>query len=499
MLLSRLINLAGILPDKDYPDVDISCVVCDSRRAVSGCMYICITGERSDGHAFIPDAIKRGAVCIVCSKEYSGDIPDGVAVIRCSSTRLAMAKLYAAWYKNPQIFMKIIGVTGTNGKTSTSRMIYEILCRSGRRVGLIGTSGSLFCGAPIDIRSDNELANMTTPDPEQLYRILNTMKSCGAEYVVMEVSSHSLAYSKVAPILYEVGVFTNLTPEHLDFHGDMESYYKAKARLFSQCRAAVINCDDPYGLRLANEYRGKCLTCTARGGEAAIGAEQIRLDSHGIEYKLYHPRLRTRISCAIPGEFTVMNSLEAVVAAYELGVSAGDIKGALMGISGIEGRMERVALDKSVNFSVYIDYAHTPDALENLLRTVRGFKSGRQRTVLLFGCGGDRDRSKRSQMGRIASSLADFVIITSDNARGENKSDIIKEILTGVDKESQFTVIEDRECAIEYAIKNARSGDIILLAGKGHEKYEIDGSTKRYFCERELVEKYVRRHHLGEV
>lgn len=500
MKLSELCRLAGIEYFEKFSNIEISGIVSDSRKAYSGCIYVCIRGLAVDGHSFIDSATHRGATVIVCDKSFDAcAVPDHIAVIHVNNTRDAMARLYSAWYGNVQNSMKIIGVTGTNGKTTVSRMIYEILYRSGRRVGLIGTVGSLYCGAEIDIRSDNELSNLTTPDPEELYKIFDVMKKSGAEYVVMEVSSHSLELCKVSPISFEIGIFTNLTPEHLDFHGDMESYFLAKAKLFDRCKKAVINCDNPYGARLANIYRNIAVTCSAVGGDTSVCAEQIVLSERGIEYKLSHPKLRARINCAIPGDFTVMNSLEATVCAYELGVSAFDIKNALAHLRGIEGRLERVKLDKKCNFSVFIDYAHTPDALENLLRTARGFSRGRQRIVVLFGCGGDRDRSKRAQMGRIASSMADFVIITSDNSRTENKSDIICEILSGVDKESCFTVIEDREEAIEYAIRCARDNDIILLAGKGHENYEIDKNGKRYFCERELVQKFANKYHSGDI
>ena len=500
MKLSQLCRLAKINYSEEFSDIEISGIVSDSRKAYDGCIYICIRGLSADGHSFIGAAISRGAAVVVCDKDFdASSVPENILVIRVHNTRDAMARLYSAWYENPQDSMKIIGVTGTNGKTTVSRMIYEILYRSGRRVGLIGTVGSLFCGSKIDIRSDNELSNLTTPDPEELYHIFDVMKKSGAELVVMEVSSHSLELCKVSPISFEVGIFTNLTPEHLDFHGDMESYFLAKSKLFDRCKKAVINCDNPYGVRLAAMHRNIAVTCSACGGDTSVCAEQIILGERGIEYKLSHPKLRARISCAIPGDFTVMNSLEATVCAYELGVSAFDIKNSLAHLGGIEGRLERVKLESRCSFSVFIDYAHTPDALENLLRTARGFSHGRQRIVVLFGCGGDRDRSKRAQMGRIASSMADFVIITSDNSRTENKSDIICEILSGVDKESCFTVIEDREAAIEYAIKNARKNDIILLAGKGHENYEIDKNGKRYFCERELVQKFANKYHSGDI
>lgn len=498
MILSTLLRGAGIPTDGDCDGIDIKDIVTDSKRCTPGCMYICIRGNKYDGHDFLSEAMEKGAVCVLCLDGAEiPDIPEAVKVIRVKDTRRSMAHLYSSWYGSPQNCMKIIGVTGTNGKTTVSRMIYEILYSSGRKVGLIGTLGTVFCNSSIDIRSSDELSNLTTPDPEHLYKIFSVMRSEGAEYVVMEVSSHALALGKVSPITFEIGIFTNMTPEHLDFHGDMENYFEAKASMFSHCKKAIINCDNVYGRRLCKMYRSICLGCSCRGADVAVGAEQIQLSEYGVEYKLSHPKMRARIKCSIPGEFTVMNSLQATACACELGISSMDIKNALAYMSGVEGRLQRVKLPGTINFSVFIDYAHTPDALENLLRTARGFSKRKQRIILLFGCGGDRDRYKRSQMGRIASSMADFVIITSDNSRSEEPSDIIREILLGVDKESCFTVIESREAAIEYAIKNARGGDIILLAGKGHENYEIDKNGKRYFCESELVLKYVNKYHLS--
>lgn len=498
MLLSDLLRGAGIPDGDDYNDIEIKDIVTNSKMCTCGCMYICIKGNKYDGHKFLSEATENGAVCAVCLCDAElGNVPENVRLIRVKDTRVSMALLYSSWYGNPQKDMKIIGVTGTNGKTTVSRMIYEILYSSGHKVGLIGTLGTVFCGSPIDIRSSDELSNMTTPDPEHLYKIFSVMRKEGAEYVVMEVSSHALALGKVAPVTFEIGVFTNMTPEHLDFHGDMENYFEAKASMFEQCKKAIINCDDAYGRLLCKMYQNISIGCSCRGSDVAVEAEQIQLSQMGVEYKLSHPKMRARIKCSIPGEFTVMNSLQATSCACELGVSATDIKNALAYMSGVDGRLQRVKLPTEINFSVFIDYAHTPDALENLLRTARGFSKRKQRIVLLFGCGGDRDRYKRSQMGRIASSMADFVIITSDNSRSENPSDIICEILRGVDKESCFTVIESREAAIEYAIKNARAGDIILLAGKGHEKYEIDKNGKKYFCESELVKKYVDKYHLS--
>ncbi len=498
MNLSELCKSAGLYCDEKFSGIEITRIVSNSEAVCRGDLFVCIKGLSHDGHLHIGEAIEKGAVALLCmSGEAIEAIRGDVAVIYADDTRRAMAYLYSAWYGHPQNYMKIIGVTGTNGKTTVSRMIYEILRCSGESVGVIGTLGAECCGSVIDISSDNELSNMTTPDPEQLYEILAVMRERGVEFVVMEVSSHALTFSRVAPIKFKFGIFTNLTPEHLDLHGNMEEYFLAKSILFEQCERAIINCDGVYGKRLLSKYSDISTGCSTRGDGVSVCAEQIITSERGISYKICHPKMRARITCNIPGEFTVANSLLAVICSYELGISVSDIKIALAGLSGIDGRLERVRID--CDFSVFIDYAHTPDALENLLRTAREFSGGKRRIVLLFGCGGDRDVSKRAKMGRIASTMADFVIITSDNSRGEEKSDIIGEILRGVDKDACFTVIEDRESAIEYAIKNARKNDVILLAGKGHEKYEIDKGGRRYFCERDIVKKYVSKYHSVDV
>jgi UDP-N-acetylmuramyl-tripeptide synthetase len=337
---------------------------------------------------------------------------------------------------------------------------------------------------------------MTTPDPEELYRILEEMRRSGVEIVVMEVSSHALALHKVEPIIFDVSVFTNLTEDHLDFHGDMESYFGAKAKLMAQSRRAVINLDDRYMRTLKKSGDTTVYTCSAESREAMILAEDIHeRGTLGIEYKITSRSLRLRVRLPMAGRFNVMNTMQAAVAADLLGVPAREIRASLSQITGAAGRLERLNNCGKANFSVYIDYAHTPDALENLLRTVRGFLSQGERLVLLFGCGGDRDRLKRPMMGRIATSMADQVIITSDNCRSESPSEIIADILQGVSQDACYIVIEDRREAIEYAIKSARVGDVILLAGKGHETYEIDRHGKRPFNEKRIVELMIEKYY----
>lgn len=487
----------------ELSELEISGICHNSALCKEGNLYVAIEGLHFDGHAYIDEAIKNGAVALLVSKRAIDENRVDknkikVPVIVCRSTRRVMSYLFSAWYRAPQKKLKIVGVTGTNGKTSVSRLIYEMLVRSGRKCALIGTVGCRTHLRTLEAKSNDPNANMTTPDPEQLFGLLHEAVSDGCEYAVMEVTSHALYFDKVAPITFEVGIFTNLTEDHLDLHGDMKSYFAAKKKLFKICRRAVINYDDRYGRLLADNINIPAILCTAEGRETGCSAEDIRLyGERGIEYKLSSANLRLRVRSPLPGSFNVMNTLEAAVTSRLLGLSAIEIKDSLAHFSGIEGRLQKVKLDEAVNFSVYLDYAHTPDALENLLRTVKGFSTSDKRIVLLFGCGGDRDRGKRALMGKIAVEMADMVIITSDNSRSESASAIIEDVLSGINRmnASPYTVIEDRRAAIEYAIKNARSGDVILLAGKGHEEYEITKDGRRSFSEREIVREYVGKYY----
>jgi UDP-N-acetylmuramyl-tripeptide synthetase len=320
----------------------------------------------------------------------------------------------------------------------------------------------------------------------------------GCETVVMEVTSHALYQGRVEPIGFFASVFTNLSEDHLDFHKTMENYFTVKAELFKKSALAVINYDDKYGRLLADTIDIPTLLCSAECREVAHLAEDIRIyGRQGIEYKLSSPNMRLRIRSPLQGSFNVMNTMQAALVARALGVSVSDIKATLDRFSGISGRLECLKVGERLDFSVYVDYAHTPDALENLIRAARGFAREGQRIVLLFGCGGDRDKGKRPHMGRIATVMADFVVITSDNSRSEDTHDIISDIIAGINNSdgAPYTVIEDRRSAIEYVIKNARRGDIILLAGKGHEEYEIDRNGIRPFSERKIVEEFVKKYY----
>lgn len=491
-----------------YPPlaVDIGEIFLDSRKVARRGLYIALEGLHTDSHLHIDEAESHGAIAAVVSERAVLDgrvepSKHGIPLICVRDCREAMARLFAAWYGNPQEKMTFIGVTGTNGKTTVTRMIYEILTRAGERCGLIGTAGNLISSTSdgsreLDIKPQNPLANMTTPDPEELYAILWEMRESGTRYVVMEVTSHALALSKVAPIDFKIGVFTNLTEDHLDFHGSMEEYYRAKRELLLRSESAVINIDDRYGRRLYEEIGAQRYAISSEGRCADFAACDIRCHGEsGMEYRLASGRMRLRIRTRIPGAVTVMNTLSAAAVCNLLGISPRDIKDSIFSLAGIRGRLEKLKLQSRVGFSVYVDYAHTPDALENLLRTAKMLQKKGQRIVLVFGCGGEREKQKRAMMGRVASGMADFFVITSDNPRSEDPRDIISDVISGVGDEGHFTVIEDREKAIEYVIKGARAGDIILLAGKGHEEYSIDGEGRHDFSERELVDRFVRRYY----
>lgn len=485
MNLNSLLFDSGIDCPEGISNIEISSIVTNSTEVTRGCLFICVRGVHFDSHTLIREVVSRGAAAVVVNSEIAGfcDLP----IIRVKNTRSAMARLYAAFYGNPQKKLKFIGITGTNGKTTTSKILYEILRFSGVSTGLIGTVGCISRSGKLDIRSGNRLANMTTPDPSELYKILSVMAEDKVEYVIMEVTSHALALCKVEPIEFEFALFTNLSQDHLDFHGDMENYYEAKKRLFAKCRRAIVNCDNIYGRRLADELEYP-ITCTQEGRDSTYSATEVRYNGYsGLEYKLNSSRMRLRVRTQIPGNFTVMNSLMAIGCASEIGIPAILIKKAMMSISGTDGRLERIELGHRANFGVFIDYAHTPDALENLLKSARGFIKGNNRLVVLFGCGGERDSDKRKIMGNIATTLADMTIITSDNPRRENPDLIIRDIMKGVNKESRHIVIPDRVEAIRYAVMTAEEGDVILLAGKGHESYEIVGNEKRPFSEKQIV------------
>ena len=371
----------------------------------------------------------------------------------------------------------MIGVTGTNGKTSTTYMLKAIAERMGKKVGLIGTIRNMIG----DIIIDTE---RTTPESVDLQRILRQMKDEKVDVVIMEVSSHSLDQKRVHGIEYDVGEFTNLTQDHLDYHKTFENYFNAKKLLFKQSRMAVINKDDPYANRMMEGLDIPVMTFGIREN-ADVTASEIDITTRGVQFDFNYKNITSRFNVPIPGLFSVFNAIGAATVALSLGWNLDSIKYGLEHMMSVSGRLEPLPTGKN-EFTVLLDYAHTPDALENVLKTVKGFATGR--IVTLFGCGGDRDHAKRPIMGEIAGRFSDFAIVTSDNPRTENPMDIINSIVEGVKKSGcEYVVIENRREAIEYALKNARKNDVIILAGKGHENYQEINGGKHHFDEKEIV------------
>jgi len=388
-----------------------------------------------------------------------------------------MAEMAAAYYGYPSREMQMIGVTGTNGKTSTTYMLKAIAERMGKKVGLIGTIRNMIG----DIIIDTE---RTTPESVDLQRILRQMKDEKVDVVIMEVSSHSLDQKRVHGIEYDVGEFTNLTQDHLDYHKTFENYFNAKKLLFKQSRMAVINKDDPYANRMMEGLDIPVMTFGIRE-KADVTASEIDITTRGVQFDFNYKNITSRFNVPIPGLFSVFNAIGAATVALSLGWNLDSIKYGLEHMMSVSGRLEPLPTGKN-EFTVLLDYAHTPDALENVLKTVKGFATGR--IVTLFGCGGDRDHAKRPIMGEIAGRFSDFAIVTSDNPRTENPMDIINSIVEGVKKSGcEYVVIENRREAIEYALKNARKNDVIILAGKGHENYQEINGGKHHFDEKEIV------------
>ncbi len=497
MKVSQLFGNAGIKYPQDAENIEISGIVTDSRDASDGCVFICIKGGQHNGHEHIKEAILAGAKVIVAEQVRDEGV-GGAATIYVENTRSAAALLYNAWYGDPARDMKLIAVTGTNGKTSVNSILKAIFESDGHRSGLIGTVGCMSGDKHLETFAKDPNANMTTPDPSELYRLLSIMREDGVEYVFMEASSHALEYSKLDALYFDSALFTNLTQDHLDFHVSMENYFKAKAKLFGRCRRAIINIDDNWSDGVICACQTKEIYTVSTEKEADFSASGIKsLGVYGSEFTLRYPDGEMNIKISLAGNFFVKNTALAASTALVYGISPEKIVEALHNIVGIDGRMEQVELSERAEISVFIDYAHTPDALENLLRGIIALKKERrQRTILVFGCGGDRDRSKRAQMAQIASRLADVIVITSDNSRSESIERIFSDILKGIEKEKEYCIIPDRAEAIEYAVRVARAGDIVVLAGKGHERYEIDNTGKHPFDERKIVKEAYNKYYI---
>lgn len=502
MKISELLLPGEYTAEGDLAELSVTRPVSDPRALHPGCLFLCLRGLRFDTHTLLKKVEEAGAAAVVVEKDVTLSKEPGIPILRVKNARATLALVFSRFYGSPEKELCMIGITGTNGKTSTSTILYHILRTAGIEAGLIGTAecryGDRFYVLPEEEGDrSSRLRTMTTPDPDILFPILRTMADAGVTHVVMEVSSHALSLDKVFPIDFEVGIFTNLSPEHMDFHNDMHSYLQAKAKLFSRCRIGIINCDSDYAedLILGADCRVLRLGVIWQGERRAT--DITLLGSRGIRYSYIAPGIRLKVRSPLPGSFSVYNTLLALSAAIELGVSPPVAAEALNREFCVPGRMESVPTDNEP-FSVFIDYAHTEEALRALLRTVRSFRNPGQRIVLLFGCGGDRDKSKRAPMGAVAEELADRVIITSDNCRTEEPEAIISDILAGIRFPDRVTVIENRRRAIFTAILDAKEGDILLLVGKGHETYDIGKSGIRHFDERKIVAAALKKRREGD-
>lgn len=476
MKLSRLLRdvNGGDLCGK--PEREITGICSDSRRVGQGSLFVAIPGFQSDGHQYIRQAMEQGACAVVAQHAPDCPVPEGVTLILVDDARRALAQLAAEWYDHPERQLRLVGVTGTNGKTTTTWLIRHILEQRGHKCGLIGTNGSIVDG-PL------RPAERTTPEAPELYGLLREMADAGCKYAAMEVSSHSLVLERVHGLHFAAAAFTNLTQDHLDFHKDMEHYFQAKALLFQRCDTAVLNLDDDWGLRLAERVSCARLTYSAKRLEADLIAKNIRLLPDQVQAVLVRDNDIARMRLNIPGMFSVYNGLTAIGCCLALGLTLEESAQALQSAQGICGRAEIVPTGR--DFTVMIDYSHTPDSMENILRTVRGYARGR--VVGLFGAGGDRDHAKRPIMGRIAGELCDLCVVTSDNPRSEEPEAIIRDILQGMSPKYKYKVIPDRREAIAWCVKNARKDDIIVLMGKGQETYQEIRGVKHHLDEREEV------------
>jgi UDP-N-acetylmuramoyl-L-alanyl-D-glutamate--2,6-diaminopimelate ligase len=479
MKLKELLKDIDILSATTDPELDVTGVSYDSRQTQPDDLFVAMTGFSVDGHDFIGKAISAGAVAVLCER-----VPQdtSAAYVQVKNARRALAVLGANWFGHPAENMTMVAVTGTNGKTSTTYLLKSVLEQGlGAKVGLIGTNQNMIGQEVIP-------TERTTPESFELQGLFAQMRDAGCTHVVMEVSSHALALDRVYGIRYAVGVFTNLTQDHLDFHKTMETYCDAKALLFRMCDTGVVNADDPWTPRLLADATCKKFFY-AEHADADLRAEDIQLAADHVAFTAVTKSQKTSVRVNIPGGFMVYNTLDVLGAALALGVPLEKSADILSRVPHVKGRVE-VVPTPGKDYTILIDYAHSPDGLENVLSSVKGFAKGR--TVALFGCGGDRDKTKRPQMGKIAADIADFVVVTTDNPRTEKPADIIADILPGLaGSDTPHVVVEDRVQAIHWAMDHAQPGDVIVLCGKGHETYQEVNHVKHHMDEREIVADYL--------
>lgn len=460
------------------PDTEISVPVSDSRLACRNCLFLCIDGTKRNGKGYIKEAVSRGAAACVCEEPVKG-----VPSVTVSDVRSALSAVWNNFYGSPAKNMRLYGITGTNGKTSTSYFLKSILEASGRKTGLIGTSGCFAGDEEIELPGSEVSdypAAMTTPDPGYLYRALAIMKERGVTDTVIEVSSHGIYHKRISALDFFCGVFTNLTPEHLDLHGDMETYFSVKKSFLDNCQIKIYNRDDKYGRRFYPMLYSYGITDT----------ENVRRCGDETAYVLKCGREKIRITSCIPGDFTLYNTMAAAKCAAAAGICAAHIANGIGKVKSIPGRMEKVVSEDVAGFSVIIDFAHTPAAFENVLKSLK--KTNAEKLTVLFGCGGDRDPAKRAPMGEIAARYADRIIVTDDNPRWEDHLKIIEDILKGIPKGKNVTVIPSRRDAVIYALETAKAGETVLLCGKGQENCEIIKGKKIPFSEKQIIAGFLR-------
>ena len=478
MVLSELIGAAPDATLSGPGDPEITSLAYDSRRVRDGTLFFCVPGHASDGHDFAPAAVEAGASALVCERELDLAVPQ----VSVGDARAAMAPLAARFFGDPTADLDIAGITGTNGKTTTAFLLREILEAAGRQCGLLGTVKRVVGRVEEDVER-------TTPEAIDLQETFRRMADSGDTTCVMEVSSHALVLHRADGIRFAVTLFTNLTQDHLDFHADMDDYFQAKRRLFELTPGApaVVNADDPYGRRLAEEF--ECVTFSAEGAAADYCARDVSFDAAGSSFRVAAEGRELAVRTPLPGRFNVANALGAMAAAVAIGVPLETAGAALAGAGRVPGRFEPI--DEGQRFAVLVDYAHTPDSLENVLRAARPLTQGR--LISVFGAGGDRDRAKRPKMGLAGAEGSDVAIVTSDNPRSERPEAIIEEILAGIPAGSEVQVEADRRRAIEIAIAMAEPGDTVVIAGKGHEQgQEFEGGRKLPFDDRDVAREALR-------
>lgn len=469
MKLSQL--LEGVRVLSPYHDREVREVRNNSRLVEPGDLYVAIRGTNVDGHRFAKDALERGAAGVVIDHDMG--LENQLVV---ENTHQAYALLCGNLFGNPSREMKLIGVTGTNGKTSTTTIIKSVLEAAGLKTGLIGTIQIEYG----DVVRPNP---NTTPDAYLFQKTLREMLDAGCGYVVSEISSHALAQDRVYGCSFEVCAFTNLTQDHLDYHRDMEDYFQAKKKLFPMGKVSVLNVHDPYGKRLAEELDGPKVTFSVADPEADFYAGEIACTADSVHFRMTHAGVTSKVAFAIPGLYSVENALAAISVCRVLGISMETIISALAQIKGVRGRCEIIYAND--RYLVICDYAHTPDGIENILNSLKSVSAGR--VVAVFGCGGDRDRTKRPLMAAACEKYADFIIVTSDNPRSEDPEAIIRDILPGLSGKVPFVKRTDRTEAIRYAMEHAQQNDVIVLLGKGHETYQVLKNATIHYDEREIV------------